>query len=79
VTLPMVRGRGKPTTYHNMRVPVQNFCGRDFQVGPAEPTARLSKHVLTCAVTCLQWFASRAAFVPPQTQPTAAMFVSLCR
>jgi hypothetical protein len=28
----MVRGRGKATTYHNMRVPVQNFCGRDFQV-----------------------------------------------
>lgn len=35
VTLPMVRSRGKPTTYHNMRVPVQNFCGRDFQVGGA--------------------------------------------
>lgn len=32
VTLPMVRSRGKATTYQNMRGPVQNFCGRDFQV-----------------------------------------------
>lgn len=32
VTLPLVRSRGKPTTYQNMRTPVQNFCGRDFQV-----------------------------------------------
>ncbi|KAF8072991.1 hypothetical protein HT031_000651 [Scenedesmus sp. PABB004] len=31
VTLPLVRSRGKATTFQNLRVPVQNFSGRDFQ------------------------------------------------
>lgn len=32
VTMPLVKSRGKSTTYQNLRVPVQNFTGRDFQV-----------------------------------------------
>lgn len=58
VTLPMVRSRGKPTTYHNMRVPVQNFCGRDFQVctrkGKKEQQQQLScmMSVLISVLTC---------------------------
>uniref|UniRef100_A0A383W7V9 CDT1 Geminin-binding domain-containing protein n=1 Tax=Tetradesmus obliquus TaxID=3088 RepID=A0A383W7V9_TETOB len=32
VTMPLVKSRSKATTYLNLRVPVQNFTGRDFQV-----------------------------------------------
>jgi hypothetical protein len=33
VTMPLLKSRSKSTTYQNLRVPVQNFTGRDFQVG----------------------------------------------
>ncbi|KAF6266539.1 hypothetical protein COO60DRAFT_1632643 [Scenedesmus sp. NREL 46B-D3] len=32
VTMPLVKSRSNSTTYQNLRVPVQNFTGRDFQV-----------------------------------------------
>eukprot|EP00879_Flechtneria_rotunda_P030793 GHRR01033476.1.p1 GENE.GHRR01033476.1~~GHRR01033476.1.p1 ORF type:complete len:200 (+),score=61.84 GHRR01033476.1:120-719(+) len=32
VTIPLVKSRGKPTTFQNLQVPVQNFCGRDFKI-----------------------------------------------
>jgi hypothetical protein len=51
VTMPLIKSRSKSTTYQHLRVPVQNFTGRDFQVRPmaAWQGANVCAAALLCA------------------------------
>eukprot|EP00775_Hariotina_reticulata_P007924 gene7924-8120_t len=53
VTIPLLKSRSKVTTYQNLKRPVQNFCGRDFEICHIQQIKALSpdalgwQHILT--------------------------------